>query len=146
MHGRLPQSRRKRESAVAPIVGARAAARPRRAVRHNRAMSGAVPDDRVTAGLAALDRHAWRESYDLLKAADADGVLRGPELEQLGLAAWWLGRLDDSLETMERAYEARTAERDHQAAAHVALELARGYAWKSARSMAMGWLARAVHL
>jgi len=109
-------------------------------------MSGAVADDRVTAGLAALDRHAWRESYDLLKAADADGLLRGPELEQLGLAAWWLGRLDDSLETMERAYEAHTAERDHQAAAHVAIELARGYAWKSARSMAMGWLARAVHL
>src|ERR1051326_2498881 len=90
-------------------------------------MSGAVADDRVTAGLAALDRHAWRESYDLLKAADADGLLRGPELEQLGLAAWWLGRLDDSLETMERAYEAHTAAGDHDAAAHVALELARGY-------------------
>jgi class 3 adenylate cyclase len=103
-------------------------------------------DDRVTAGLTALDRHAWQESYDLLKAADGDGRLGGPELEQLGLAAWWLGRLDDSLETMERAYEANIAAGDDQAAAHVALELARGYAWKAARSQAMGWLARAARL
>lgn len=103
-------------------------------------------DDRVRAGLAALDRHAWSESYELLKAADADGLLGGRELEQLGLAAWWLGRLDDSLQTMERAYEANTAAGDHRAAAHVALELARGYAWKSARSQSMGWLSRAAHL
>jgi len=56
-------------------------------------------DDRVNAGLNALDRHAWRESYDLLSAADRDALLGGAELEQLGIAAWWLGRLDDSLET-----------------------------------------------
>jgi class 3 adenylate cyclase len=103
-------------------------------------------DDRVKAGLAALERHAWREAYDLLKAADADRLLGGPELEQLGVAAWWLGRLDDSLDTMERAYEADIARGDHEAAAHVALELARGYAWKSARSQSKGWLARAAHL
>ena len=109
-------------------------------------MKSPAQDDRVTAGLAALDRHAWRESYDLLKAADSDGLLRGPELEKLGLAAWWLGRLDDSLETTERAYEAYTVTGDHEAAAHVAIELARGYAWKSARSLARGWLTRAVHL
>ncbi|MGH7490549.1 MAG: hypothetical protein ACREMY_33800, partial [bacterium] len=104
-------------------------------------MTGPALDDRVKAGLAALDRHAWRESYDLLKAADTDGQLGGPELQQLGVAAWWLGRLDDSLETMERAYEADNAVDDHEAAAHAALELARGYAWKSARSQSMGWLA-----
>jgi class 3 adenylate cyclase len=109
-------------------------------------VKGPVLDDRVKAGLAALDRHAWRESYDLLKAADADGQLGGQELEQLGVAAWWLGRLDDSLDTMERAYEADIAAGDHQAATHAALELARGYGWKSARSQAMGWLARAAHL
>jgi class 3 adenylate cyclase len=103
-------------------------------------------DDLVKAGLAALDRHAWREAYDLLKAADADGLLNGAQLEQFGVAAWWLGRLDDSLATMERAYEANVATGDHQAAAHVAVELARGYAWKSARSQAVGWLARASHL
>jgi class 3 adenylate cyclase len=109
-------------------------------------MKGSTVDDRVKAGLAALERHSWRESYDLLKAADLDGRLGGRELEQLGVAAWWLGRLDDSLETMERAYEADTAAGDHDAAAHVALELARGYGSKSARSQSMGWLARAGHL
>jgi class 3 adenylate cyclase len=109
-------------------------------------MQSPALDDRVKAGLSALDRHAWRESYDLLRAADSDGLLGGAELEQLGIAAWWLGRLDDSLETMERAYEAHGAAGDHQAAAHVALELARGYAWKSARSLSTGWLARAAHL
>jgi class 3 adenylate cyclase len=109
-------------------------------------MQSSTLDDRVKAGLNALDRHAWRESYDLLKAADADGLLGGPELEQLGLAAWWLGRLDDSLETMERAYGAHIAAGDREAAAHVALELARGYGWKSARSVSKGWLTRAAHL
>jgi class 3 adenylate cyclase len=109
-------------------------------------MTAPALDDRVQAGLAALDRHAWRESYDLLKAADNDGRLGGRELEQLGVAAWWLGRLDESLETMERAYEARIAAGSHEAAAHVALELARGHAWKSARSQSMGWLTRASHL
>ena len=109
-------------------------------------MKSPALDDRVKAGLAALDRHAWRESYDLLKAADTDGLLGGAELEQLGLAAWWLGQLDDSLAMMERAYEADIALGDHPAAAHVAIELARGYAWKSARSQSMGWLARAGHL
>jgi class 3 adenylate cyclase len=109
-------------------------------------MQSPALDDRVKAGLSALDRHAWQEAYDLLKAADQDGLLGGPELEQLGVAAWWLGRLDDSLVTMERAYEAHTATSNHEAAAHIALELARGYAWKSARSVSMGWLARASHL
>jgi class 3 adenylate cyclase len=109
-------------------------------------MKSRALDDRVAAGLAALDRHAWQESYDLLKVADKEGLLGGAELERLGLAAWWLGRLDDSLETTERAYEANMAAGDHEAAAHVALELARGYAWKSARSVSTGWLARATHL
>ena len=109
-------------------------------------MQSPALDDRVKAGLTALDRHAWQESYDLLKAADTDGLLGGRELEQLGLAAWWLGRLDDSLEIMERAYEAHSTAGKQQAAAHVALELTRGYAWKSARSVSKGWLARAAHL
>lgn len=109
-------------------------------------MATPVVDDRVTAGLTALDRHAWQEAYDLLKSADAEGLLSASDLEQLGLASWWLGRLDDSLQTMERAYESHTSAGDHQAAAHIAVELARGYSWKSARSLAMGWLARATRL
>ena len=103
-------------------------------------------DERVRAGLDALDRHAWQESYDLLKAVDLDQPLAGFELEQMAQAAWWLGRLDDSLETFERAFAAHMKRGDDRSAAHAALELARGYSWKSAPSQAMGWLARAARL
>jgi hypothetical protein len=53
------------------------------------------------AGRAALARHAWREAFDNLTAAQAS---EPGDLAALGEAAWWLSRVDDAIVARQRAY------------------------------------------
>lgn len=54
-----------------------------------------VVDDPVKAGREALDRHAWREAYEVLKAAGGAGrPVQG--LEALAEAAWCTARPRES--------------------------------------------------
>ena len=95
---------------------------------------------------SALDRHAWREAYDLLAEADRAGSLDAQELELLAEAAWWLGMLPTAIEVRERAYAAAIKGGETETAVLVAVWLARDHLFRNALSVASAWLSRADRL
>lgn len=97
-------------------------------------------------GRDASSRHAWREAFEALTAADRDGGLTPTDLELLGEAAWWLGDLAAAIETEERAFRAYQADGDEIAAARLALELCTNYGMKGDLAMHKGWHRRAERL
>jgi class 3 adenylate cyclase len=103
-------------------------------------------DDSLEAGRQAGRRHAWRDAYELLRRADEGGELTGEDLEQLAEAAWWTGRLDESIATRERAYAAYVANDENRRAALNAVMVSIDYANKGAMAVASGWLRRATRL
>jgi class 3 adenylate cyclase len=109
-------------------------------------MSHQVVEDPLAAGREAALRHAWREAYPLLKAADAASDLSGEDLESLADAAWWTGRLDEALSLRERAFSAFSGVGEANRAAVIALSLAVDYMQKGAYAVGGGWLSRAARL
>jgi class 3 adenylate cyclase len=105
-----------------------------------------VLDDSLEAGREAARKHAWRDAYELLQKADADGLLGAKDLEHLGEAAWWTGRLDEAIDLRERAYTAYVEAREPRRAALLAMMISGDHAKKGAGSVAGGWLARATRL
>jgi class 3 adenylate cyclase len=100
----------------------------------------------LEAGRVAAARYSWKEAFELLSAADSDGVLTARDVDMLAQAAWWTGRLEDALALRERAYAAYMKEGDKQAAALVALTLAEDYGFKAALSVSNAWVQRAERL
>ena len=105
-----------------------------------------VADDPQDQARDAIARHAWREAFDLLTAADASGGLSPEDLESLAEAAWWTGRMDDCIEARERAYAAHVEAGKSRQAAAAAIRLFRHHYQKLESSVAMGWLSSAVRL
>ena len=91
----------------------------------------------------AFARHAWAEAYELLAAADARGGLAPDDLEVLGQASWWTGKLAAAIEARERAYAGFAAARDDGRAAMTAIALGRDNLLRNAHSIATAWLNRA---
>ncbi len=108
-------------------------------------MSQVVQDPRQ-AGRDAAERRAWQEAFDLLKTADVGGGLGAEDLEVLGEAAMWTGRLSDAIEASERAYAAFVEEGNNQRAARTAIQLAVEYRNKLQLSVSSGWHQRATRL
>src|SRR6266571_1471655 len=94
----------------------------------------------------ALDNHAWREAFELLTEADANGQLEPDELELLAQASWWVGQLPAAIAARERAYSAYTKAGDTISAALTAVQLGYNNLTRSAFSVAAGWLSRADRL
>ena len=102
-----------------------------------------VVDDSLEAGREAARHRAWRDAYDLLKAADeADEGLTAEDLENLADAAWWTGRLDEAIALRERAYAASVETGEPRRAAMLATLLAMDYGLRGSLSVSSGWLAR----
>ena len=99
--------------------------------------------DDLQVGLAALERHEWQTAFDRLSAADRDGRLTAPELESLGLAAFFTGQADHQRELIQRAFTAYRDGGDETRAAYLALHLARAYGYDGKFSIAAAWLRRA---
>jgi class 3 adenylate cyclase len=99
----------------------------------------------VQAGRAAADRYEWSSALEQLTEADQAEPLDAEDLERLGNAAWWTGRLDDSIIANERAYAAHLEAGRKEQAARVALRLARDYGRKLSH-VAGAWEARAERL
>lgn len=108
-------------------------------------MAQAVGDP-LEAGREAVLRHAWREAYPLLREADATRGLTAQDLESLGDAAWWTGRLDEALSLRERAYAAYVNDGEPTRAAVLAASLGMDHMMKGALSVTRGWLGRAERL
>src|SRR2546427_12880026 len=61
-------------------------------------------DSALEEGREAVRRHAWREAYERLRAADQAGGLEADDLDGLAEAAWWNGRSHECIAAPERAY------------------------------------------
>jgi class 3 adenylate cyclase len=105
-----------------------------------------VLDEPLETGREAARKHAWRDAYDLLQKADADGLLGAEDLEQLGEAAWWTGRLEEAIDFRERAYAAYVEAGEPRRAALLAMMISSDYGKKGSGSVAGGWLSRATRL
>jgi len=69
----------------------------------------ATRDERLVGARAAFGRHAWTEAYESLTAADAAAPLDAADLERRALAAYLVGRPDDSLATGARAHRSTSS-------------------------------------
>jgi hypothetical protein len=103
-------------------------------------------------GLAERARSAvvqgdWQHAFDLLMAADADGLLVPSDLPVLGEVAYAAGYLDMTIEAWERAHAASMQAGDHLAAAGAAVRVAMHLLFDTAlMAPVRGWLARAERL
>ena len=94
----------------------------------------------------AASKHAWRETYEHLIQADESGELTADDLAVLGEAAWWLGRLEDSISARERAFNAYLDAGDNRKAAVTAIMLSDLHFGKLAHSIGAGWFSKAERL
>ena len=104
------------------------------------------PDHGLQAAREAHARFAWREAFDLFTAADAGATLSPQDLEHLGAAAWWNGRLPACISARERAYAAYVQVSNRRRAGLMASELTRDYFAKGDPSVGQAWLNRAERL
>jgi class 3 adenylate cyclase len=105
-----------------------------------------VVQDPLEQARDAARRNAWDDAYALLKEADAESPLSGADLELLGHASMWTGRLTAATDAFERAYARFLEEGDKVKAAGTALMLAAEYNNKLQRAVAMGWHQRAARM
>lgn len=110
------------------------------------AVSELVSDDLARLGFEALARHDWKVAYDRFVEASGSTPPEGRTLSALAEAAWWTGRLDESIVATERAYEAYMAAGNVRAAGAAAMDLARDYASKRKTATSAGWAARSERL
>ena len=103
-------------------------------------------DTEVERGRRACAEHAWLAGYEALSGADDAAPLVAPDLELLALAAYMLGRVDDFLAVLERAYGARIDADEPLPAARAAFYLGINLAIIGDMAQAGGWLARAERL
>jgi class 3 adenylate cyclase len=103
-------------------------------------------DNALEAGREAIRRHAWREAFDLLTAADHAGGLTAEDLEGLAEAAWWNGRVDLCISVRERAFMLRLEAGEPRRAALVALDLAKDNSGRKAPAVGAAWNTRAQQL
>jgi class 3 adenylate cyclase len=103
-------------------------------------------DNALESGREAVRRHAWREGFELLTAADQAGGLEAADLEGLAESAWWNGRVDLCISARERAFALRLEAGEPRKAALVALDLAKDNSGRRAAAVGAAWFNRAQRL
>ena len=86
-------------------------------------------------------RPDWRAIHDELAGRDITS-LSAAELDRLGESLFWLGRPDDSIVVLGRAFTAHVADGDHAGAAMAAWQLFYDHALVGEMALASGWLER----
>ena len=102
--------------------------------------------DELAAGRMALVERRWFDAIGHLQIADETQSLDGDDLDGLGEASWWLGRLGDAIAYRERSFAAHDAAGDRISAARTALALVTYLTQQVESSIAAGWLRRAERL
>jgi tetratricopeptide (TPR) repeat protein len=109
---------------------------------------------RDDAGLGLVERaraaaalNDWRQAFDLLMEADADGLLAPTDLPLLGEVAYAAGHLEVAIEAWTRAHTACMQAGDQVTAAGAAVRVAMHLLFDTAlMTPVRGWLARAERL
>ena len=102
-------------------------------------------DGALARGRVALAKGAWEEARTAF-AGIAPGARSAEALEGLGWALWWLDRVEESLETREKAFALHAKAGDRRRAARIAIHLAVDTADVRGPAPARGWLERAQSL
>ncbi len=101
------------------------------------------PETRLASGRKALEAGDWKNARDRFREALESGET--PEaLCGLGEALWWLGDLEGTVSTFERAYSVSRSRGDHLRAAEAALRnVLHARFYLGNETAASGWVARA---
>jgi len=107
----------------------------------------------VTETVEALERgrehyaaRAWREAHEALSLADRERTLSGGDLELLATSAYMIGRENEYLELLERAYRAHLDAGESLPAFRSAFWVGINLARRGNMGPASGWLGRAERL
>ena len=105
---------------------------------------GSVPD--LERGRQLFAQAGWRDAHDALTAADRVARLRPTDLELLARAAYMLGRDDDYVSALERAYRAHLDAGAPLPAVRCAFWIGHSWLFRGQAAPAFGWFARAQRL
>ncbi|MFJ9815203.1 LuxR C-terminal-related transcriptional regulator [Streptomyces sp. NPDC101151] len=109
-------------------------------------MSGRTVDEAATDVLRrardAVVREAWADAYPLLRSLDA-ALLTPDDCAALADAAWWTGRIEESIAGRMRAYSGYAAAGADRQAGHMAWLLFYEHHLTGHTAVAAGWLRRA---
>jgi len=100
----------------------------------------------LDAGREAFSRHAWAEAFQRLSRCDGQEPLGAEDLERLGEAAFWLGRVPDAIRVRERSAAAYSAAGDRLGAARVSIAIASNHFWQHDYAVGSGWFQKAQRL
>ena len=103
-------------------------------------------DDELERGGAACARRVWEEADESLARADAISPLGADDVELLSLAAYMLGRDDESMGLLERAHQAHLEAGSTRRAVRAAMWVCMHHASRGEMGPAGGWLARSERL
>ncbi len=94
----------------------------------------------------ALEAHDWATAFDVLTNLSETSALTADNAYALGQAAWWLGRMDVSMDAYQRAHQQFVASGRTDAAVMTAVYLSYSHANKGDFALAAAWHARAARL
>ncbi len=103
-------------------------------------------EDDLQRGRRAVAARSWLDAHEALTAADAAQPLAPPDLEQLAVACYMIGREDEMVGFLERAHQLHLAEGDTLAAARAGFWIGLDLALRGQPGPASGWMARAGRL
>jgi DNA-binding CsgD family transcriptional regulator len=104
-----------------------------------------VVDD-LERGRACYARRAWMDAYKVLSNVDRAGPLAAEDLELLATSAYMIGRDDDMVNALERAFHAHLDARAALRAVRCAFWIGIDLALRAQMGPATGWLGRAQRL
>jgi DNA-binding CsgD family transcriptional regulator len=102
--------------------------------------------DELERGRESYARRAWMDAYKSLSRADRAAPLEAEDLELLATSAYMLGRDDDCLSCLERAYHVYLDAGKAMRAVRCAFWLGMNLALRGEMGRASGWLGRAQRL
>ncbi len=102
--------------------------------------------DELVRGRALCEQGAWLDGHDALERADRSMELVATDVEQLAVSAYMLGRLEEYVDTMARAYQLHLDDRATQRAARCAFWTGMPLLLAGEMGRGSGWISRAQRL
>jgi ATP/maltotriose-dependent transcriptional regulator MalT len=102
-------------------------------------VAGRIAD--IDRARAAVERKAWSEAFELLDDLRAVG-LAPEDLERLADAAWWTGRMEESIAARQKAYTGYAEAGDDRKAGWMAARLCLDHFLRDEPAVGAGWFAR----
>jgi DNA-binding CsgD family transcriptional regulator len=102
--------------------------------------------DKLERGRESYARWAWMDAYESLSQVDQEGTLEAEDLELLATSASMVGRDDDCLDSLERAYRVHLEAGEALRAVRCAFWVGINLLMRGETARATGWLGRAQRL